>query len=679
MEVPTAMNGRTAAPTLETLLAEREWVRTLARVLAGNGADADDLEQEAWVAALRSPPERPGPVRGWLATVMRRRRLDAGRAAARRLARESAAARPEALPSAAESVARAETLRRVVEAVLSLEEPGRSTVILRYFDGLPPREIAARTGVPVEAVYGRLRRALDELRERLGGDGEGRRAWAFLLPAAAVVAAAAAGALLLRGDPPTAPVLSVASAPPSIVVEEPPPAPPSPAPVPVVVPPVADEKPAGGLVLRARVEPASPRFREPVRLVATFENAGKEPVAIFHPHVTVDAVFPRWTLRDADGREFQPDPEWMGQSMWSEGPQGEVVRLGPGETRSVEESVDLLVPADGKGPKVPLRPGTWIVRCSYARADALVPWSEAFGKPNVRRAVDGLWTGTVEAEPFEVRVLPSESAAIALSIPGDLVPGKPCPVEVTLENTAAAPLVLKGRLLLRSVQKGTGTLDEVVLAPEGGEEIRVEGESTLVVKADLARLPGDWLDRNAVMLLAVLDFAEEGRPDLVSELVIRRVGPMAAARGLRLTAEHRGNGVLAVTLRNDGREAVRVPKGFAWPARLHVAARDPEGEMITVSEDGGKSSHSALVMGWDEPGTPRPLAADDVVVLEPGGLMEATVDLLAEGRPRLPAGTYDVTVSWRNVEGGPRAGLEEGAIVVGAVAAPAVKVELPAK
>ena len=89
--------------TPETLLAEREWLRGLARALAASGAEAEDLEQETWLAALRAPPARPGPVRGWLATVLRRRAADARRADARRRTREEAGARPEAVPPAAVS------------------------------------------------------------------------------------------------------------------------------------------------------------------------------------------------------------------------------------------------------------------------------------------------------------------------------------------------------------------------------------------------------------------------------------------------------------------------------------------------------------------------------------------------------------------------------------------------
>src|SRR5439155_19684950 len=105
--------------------------------------------------------------------------------------------------------ARAETVRAVGEAVASLPEPLRAVVLLRHYDALPPREIAARLGVPVETVYARLKRAHQRLRERLDGHATpiGRR-WpttmlAFLLSRAgrdaAPAGASGAGTVAVAG------------------------------------------------------------------------------------------------------------------------------------------------------------------------------------------------------------------------------------------------------------------------------------------------------------------------------------------------------------------------------------------------------------------------------------------------------------------------------------------------
>jgi DNA-directed RNA polymerase specialized sigma24 family protein len=47
--------------SIEELLTRSDWVRRLARHLAGD--EADDIVQDAWVAAWRSPPDedRPAP------------------------------------------------------------------------------------------------------------------------------------------------------------------------------------------------------------------------------------------------------------------------------------------------------------------------------------------------------------------------------------------------------------------------------------------------------------------------------------------------------------------------------------------------------------------------------------------------------------------------------------------
>ena len=62
-------------------------------------------------------------------------------------------------------------------AVLTLAEPYRATVLLRFFEGLPPRLIAARLGVPVATVHSRLQRALAQLRHQLDHDFAGRPQW----------------------------------------------------------------------------------------------------------------------------------------------------------------------------------------------------------------------------------------------------------------------------------------------------------------------------------------------------------------------------------------------------------------------------------------------------------------------------------------------------------------------
>ena len=72
-------------------------------------------------------------------------------------------------------VERAETHRRLVELVNALEEPFRTTLLLRYFDALSPLEIAERLDVPEATVRSRLRRGIGRLRERLDAQQGGNR------------------------------------------------------------------------------------------------------------------------------------------------------------------------------------------------------------------------------------------------------------------------------------------------------------------------------------------------------------------------------------------------------------------------------------------------------------------------------------------------------------------------
>jgi len=199
---------------LTELLTHREWVRRLARSLVSDAATADDLAQDAWVAALRAPPTDPSAVRGWFRRVLVRLAMNRRRGTDRRAAREQAVAQAGEAPTPADAVARIEEHQHVVEAVLGLPSPARETVVLRYFESLSPAEIAARTGVPASTVRSRLQRALAELRGQLdadqGGVGHSWRAALLLLllpesghgarstRAAKAVAAAAAGAVLVK-------------------------------------------------------------------------------------------------------------------------------------------------------------------------------------------------------------------------------------------------------------------------------------------------------------------------------------------------------------------------------------------------------------------------------------------------------------------------------------------------
>lgn len=175
------------ADNLAALLAHADWLRDLARKLVG-GAAADDAVQDTFVAALRSPPDPDLPAKPWLARVLRNASRMAHRSATRRALREDAAAQIATPPSsAADTVARAETFRVLVELVLALDDPYRTTLLRHYFDGESFAAIARRDGIPEATVRARHKHALEQLRRRLDSRSHGdRRAWlASLAPLAA--------------------------------------------------------------------------------------------------------------------------------------------------------------------------------------------------------------------------------------------------------------------------------------------------------------------------------------------------------------------------------------------------------------------------------------------------------------------------------------------------------------
>jgi RNA polymerase sigma factor (sigma-70 family) len=140
-------------------------VRGLLRALVA-GPAGEDAFQQAWLEAAhkRVPPEELGH---WLVGAAKRLTRARRRDEARRLEREQRAARCEAGPSTLDTLAQLELVKRVTAAVEALEEPYRTAVVLRYFEGLPPRRIARRLEVPVNTARSRVRRGIEELRTRL--------------------------------------------------------------------------------------------------------------------------------------------------------------------------------------------------------------------------------------------------------------------------------------------------------------------------------------------------------------------------------------------------------------------------------------------------------------------------------------------------------------------------------
>lgn len=141
-------------------------LRALALELLRDAHAADDAVQETWVRFARARPREGEGLGGWLTTVLRRLVSNQRRDEARRREREQASARNERV-EAERNDERQAALEALVAAVGELDEPLRTVVMLRWFEGLPPRAIAQRLGLEPQAVHQRLHRAHAKLRERL--------------------------------------------------------------------------------------------------------------------------------------------------------------------------------------------------------------------------------------------------------------------------------------------------------------------------------------------------------------------------------------------------------------------------------------------------------------------------------------------------------------------------------
>lgn len=168
--------------TRELLLQNLSWMRALARELVRDAHAAEDLVQDAAAVSLEAGPADAGAWRGWLRTVLRRRAGELLRSSHARAAREREVGCRAPAPAVVEGVARVELQRELAECVLALDEPYRTTLVLRFYRGLAPREIAREQRVPVATVKSRLARGLAELRRRLDSRCEGGRdAWVSAL------------------------------------------------------------------------------------------------------------------------------------------------------------------------------------------------------------------------------------------------------------------------------------------------------------------------------------------------------------------------------------------------------------------------------------------------------------------------------------------------------------------
>lgn len=252
-------------PTTDALLERLPQLQRLARGLVRDVADADDLVQSAVEVALRRPPELRAAWRSWLARVVTNLARQHARTDGRRTSRERAVSTREAIDATDALVERHDIRLRLMQAVRGLHEPYREAILLRFFEDLPPRAIAARLGAPVKTIDSRIARGLAKLRERLDTDhGGDRRAWALaMLPLVKVVRAplTLAGVLAMKSVTITIGVATLLCTSWWMLHDEP-------APPPTTTVAVHDEPPA---------DPVAPSPSTPIERTATTPQTSPDP------------------------------------------------------------------------------------------------------------------------------------------------------------------------------------------------------------------------------------------------------------------------------------------------------------------------------------------------------------------------------------------------------------------
>ena len=123
--------------------------------------EVDDLVHDVFLLALRKlgSLREPGAFGGWLIAIARNRATDFHRKprATEELPPEIGSSDPEEYQA-----------RAALEAIRSLPEAYRETLVLRLVEGMKGPEIAARTGLTPASVRVNLHRGMKQLREKLG-------------------------------------------------------------------------------------------------------------------------------------------------------------------------------------------------------------------------------------------------------------------------------------------------------------------------------------------------------------------------------------------------------------------------------------------------------------------------------------------------------------------------------
>ncbi len=172
------MNPAQPSPSERDLEALSRQLRSLAQHLLRDSDAADDLVQEAWLAALNRPREHVAELGAWLSAVVRNLAARRVRREVLRRDAEFERASSEQARETEELLERSNIALALREAAHELPEPVRSVIVLHYFEGLSLEATAVRLARPLETVRSQRRRGIEALRGVLDRRHRGaRRDW----------------------------------------------------------------------------------------------------------------------------------------------------------------------------------------------------------------------------------------------------------------------------------------------------------------------------------------------------------------------------------------------------------------------------------------------------------------------------------------------------------------------
>jgi RNA polymerase sigma-70 factor (ECF subfamily) len=143
--------------------------RAVALAVTGDASDADDVCQDAFVAAIQRIDgcRQPDRFAAWLMQIVRNRARDHLRARSRPVLSIDGMAIESPRASPAVEAERQDAQTRLLGAMRELPEERREVLLLHDLEGWTHREIAERMGLPPGTVRSHLHHARRRIRELL--------------------------------------------------------------------------------------------------------------------------------------------------------------------------------------------------------------------------------------------------------------------------------------------------------------------------------------------------------------------------------------------------------------------------------------------------------------------------------------------------------------------------------